>query len=223
MQSLQTSIEQAKKSYDLQIAQYDAQLTLAQAQIDALNGVDNSVVSVAVAVDHLSQAVSAALSVKDDGAAKLNTYENNAAIVRAVYRTVLGREAEAGGLANWTGALSGGLLTYDELVQAIATSGKANGETIRIPGFASGGSFGGGLRLVGERGPELEVTGPSRIYNANQTAAMLAGGQVDVTAAEVRELRAELKSALFAIAKYTQKAAKNTDLLPQKLEQELYP
>ncbi|HFL2185790.1 TPA: hypothetical protein ACG3DQ_000769 [Pseudomonas putida] len=222
VQSLQTRIEQAKKSYDLQIAQYDAQLSLAQAQIDALNGVDNSVVSVAVAVEHLSQAVSAALSVKDDGAAKLNTYENNAAIVRAVYRSVLGREAEAGGLANWTGALSGGLLTYDELVQAIATAGKANGETIRIPGFATGGSFGGGIRLVGERGPELEVTGPSRIYNANQTAAMLNGGQGDVTAAEVRELRAELKSALFAIAKYTQKAAKNTDLLPQKLEQELY-
>jgi hypothetical protein len=83
--------------------------------------------------------------------------------------------------------------------------------------------FSGGLRLVGERGPELEVTGPSRIYNAGQTAAMLAGGQDEATAAEVRELRAELKSALFAIAKYTQKAAKNTDLLPQKLEQELYP
>ncbi|MNE89943.1 hypothetical protein D3C80_1874100 [compost metagenome] len=76
---------------------------------------------------------------------------------------------------------------------------------------------------MGERGPELEVTGPSRIYSANQTAAMLSGGQSESTATEVRELRAELKSALFAIAKYTQKAAKNTDLLPQKLEQELYP
>ncbi|WP_050577105.1 tape measure protein [Pseudomonas parafulva] len=223
VQSLQVRIEQAKKSYDLQIAQYDAQLSLAQAQIDALNGVDNSVVSVAIAVQNLSQAVSGALSVKDASAAKLNTYENNAAIVRAVYRTVLGREAEAGGLADWTGALSGGLLTYDALVQAIATSGKANGETIKIPGFASGGSFGGGLRLVGERGPELEVTGPSRIYNASQTASLLSGGQGGISSTEIRELRAELKSALFAIAKNTQKAAKNTDLLPQKLEQELYP
>lgn len=223
VQSLQTRIEQAKKSYDLQIAQYDAQLSLAQAQIDALNGVDNSVVSVAAAVDSLSQAVMAALAVQNAGAAQQNTYDNNAAIVRAVYRSVLGREAEAGGLENWTKLLADGSLTYDQLVQAIATSGKANGETIKIPGFASGGSFGGGLRLVGERGPELEVTGPSRIYSANQTAAMLAGGSGDVTAMEVRELRAELKSALFAIAKNTLKAAKNTDLLPQKLEQELHP
>jgi hypothetical protein len=43
-------------------------------------------------------------------------------------------------------------------------------------GFASGGDFGGGLRLVGEQGPELEVTGPSRIFNANQTKQILSGG-----------------------------------------------
>lgn len=220
--SLQTRVEQAKKAYDLQISQYDAQLTLAQAQIDALNGVDNSVISVAAAVNGLSQAVAAALSVADDGAARQNTYDNNAAIVKAVYRTVLGRDAEAKGLADWAGALTGGLVTYDELMASIAQQGRLNGENVLVPGFASGGMFSGGLRLVGERGPELEVTGPSRIYNANQTAAMLSGGQGDVTAAEVRGLRAELKSALFAIAKYTQKAAKNTDLLPQKLEQELF-
>lgn len=44
-----------------------------------------------------------------------------------------------------------------------------------IQGFASGGSFGGGLRLVGEAGPELEVTGPARIFDANTTAQILAG------------------------------------------------
>lgn len=39
--------------------------------------------------------------------------------------------------------------------------------------FADGGIHTGGLRLVGENGPELEVTGPSRIYNANQTQNLL--------------------------------------------------
>ncbi|MDF2795132.1 MAG: hypothetical protein K0S85_2885, partial [Pseudomonas orientalis] len=222
VESLQARIEQAKKSYDLQLAQYDAQLTLAQAQIDALNGVDNSIVSVATAVQSLSQAITASLSIKDDNAARQNTYENNAALVRAVYRTVLGREAEAAGLASWTGVLTGGGLSYDDLMASIARQGRINGENVLVPGFASGGMFSGGLRLVGERGPELEVTGPSRIYNANQTAAMLSGSQGEASAAELRELRAELKSALFAIAKYTQKAAKNTDLLPQKLEQDLF-
>ena len=44
-----------------------------------------------------------------------------------------------------------------------------------IPGFASGGDHRGGLRIVGERGPELEATGPSRIWNADQTRNLLAG------------------------------------------------
>lgn len=44
-----------------------------------------------------------------------------------------------------------------------------------VPRFESGGYHSGGLRLVGEQGAELEVTGPSRIFNANQTANMLNG------------------------------------------------
>ncbi|PWE32782.1 phage tail tape-measure protein [Maritimibacter sp. 55A14] len=45
-----------------------------------------------------------------------------------------------------------------------------------IPGFATGGDFPGGLRIVGERGPELEATGPARIFSAAQTRELLARG-----------------------------------------------
>jgi tape measure domain-containing protein len=81
----------------------------------------------------------------------------------------------------------------------------------KIPGFASGGWFGGGLRLVGENGPELEVTGPSRIFNAGQTEALLrnSGGN-ETMVAEIRALRAELaalreqqQSEALAIARNT--------------------
>ena len=215
LEGLKAQIEQAKKAYDLQMAQYDAQLTLAQAQIDALNGVDNSVTSVAAAVNSLSRAVTAALSVKGDDAARQNTYENNAALVQAVYRTVLGRDAEAKGLADWAGALSGGLVTYDELMASIARQGKVNGENVLVPGFASGGMFSGGLRLVGERGPELEVTGPSRIYNANQTASMLNGGGSN--AGLVTEIRA-LGARLDMIQAETQAGALNSGKVVKLLD-----
>lgn len=38
-----------------------------------------------------------------------------------------------------------------------------------VPAFADGGVHSGGARIVGENGPELEITGPSRIYNSNNT------------------------------------------------------
>lgn len=59
------------------------------------------------------------------------------------------------------------------------------------PTFASGGMHSGGMRLVGERGPELEVTGPSRIYSAQQTKNMLSGGSGEVVS-EIRSLRREV-------------------------------
>lgn len=55
-----------------------------------------------------------------------------------------------------------------------------------VPAFAEGGYFAGGLRLVGERGPELEVTGAARYYSAEQTARMLAGVQAPVVTQVMR-------------------------------------
>ncbi|MCA3248592.1 MAG: hypothetical protein ING19_20850 [Azospirillum sp.] len=43
--------------------------------------------------------------------------------------------------------------------------------------FATGGDHLGGLRMVGERGPEIEATGPARIWSAEQTRAFLQGGR----------------------------------------------
>lgn len=45
-----------------------------------------------------------------------------------------------------------------------------------IPAFARGGQHSGGFRIVGESGPELEVTGPARYFSAAQTQQMLGGG-----------------------------------------------
>ena len=58
-----------------------------------------------------------------------------------------------------------------------------------IPAFATGGSFPGGLRLVGERGPELEATGASRIWSAQQTQALLSGGASAEVVAAIKELK----------------------------------
>ena len=65
----------------------------------------------------------------------------------------------------------------------------------QLNGFASGGDHAGGIRLVGEQGPELEVTGPSRIFNADQTASMLRSGGANGSELldELRLLREEMR------------------------------
>jgi tape measure domain-containing protein len=83
-----------------------------------------------------------------------------------------------------------------------------------IPAFALGGDHAGGLRLVGENGPELEVTGPSRIFNASQTRGMLSGGSgnsagntarlealVEQQNQELIAMRAELRAIAVSNAK----------------------
>lgn len=68
----------------------------------------------------------------------------------------------------------------------------------RIPYFAAGGAHSGGLRIVGERGPELEATGPARYYSASQTAGMLGGASAEDIGAAVR---AELRPLLYPMLK----------------------
>lgn len=62
-----------------------------------------------------------------------------------------------------------------------------------IPKYAAGGYHSGGLRLVGEQGPELEYTGPSRIINANDTRSMLSGGDAE-TKALLQQILVELRA-----------------------------
>jgi tape measure domain-containing protein len=57
---------------------------------------------------------------------------------------------------------------------SIAQIGKALGQAIDIPAFADGGFHAGGVRLVGELGPEIEATGAARYWSAAKTAEMLA-------------------------------------------------
>jgi hypothetical protein len=56
----------------------------------------------------------------------------------------------------------------------------------------------------GGSGPELEITGPSRIYRASETAALLAAAS-DGPAME----------ALRSIARHTERAAKSAEILTQ--------
>lgn len=78
-----------------------------------------------------------------------------------------------------------------------------NDAGIEVPGFASGGSFGGGVRVVGERGPEIEFTGPSRIMSNSDSRALFDSSSI------VNELQ-NLGRRLEVLEQYTRQTTSNT-------------
>jgi hypothetical protein len=99
-------------------------------------------------------------------------------IIKGIGGSVLGKLGlgALGGPAGIVGSLAASVIApvvgkvAGKVVDGVKNVGKKIGKFF---GFASGGSHSGGLRLVGERGPELEVTGPSKIFSAEQTRRML--------------------------------------------------
>lgn len=75
-----------------------------------------------------------------------------------------------------------GLLSIEELLAVLPTdmaneiSGILNPEMSEVPGFASGGRYGGGLAVVGEEGPEIiDFNNGGYVHNASDSANMMSG------------------------------------------------
>lgn len=86
----------------------------------------------------------------------------------------------------------------------------------QVPAFASGGLHSGGLRIVGENGPELEITGPSQILNNSETGSFVGSisqmvDELQALRTEVSMLREEQRSGHSAIASNTAKSARLLD------------
>lgn len=138
LKSVQDQIAEAKLQYEAEMARLDAILDNAQAQLDALNGIDKSVKSVEAAIAAMNASVVAALSGMADGLAAKNTPANNSALIDSVYKSVLGRETDDAGAAFWQQQLASGDLDYDQLAKAIANDASKNAND---PGAGSAADY----------------------------------------------------------------------------------
>ena len=167
--------EQAVIALEEQISQAESQMDILQEQYNTLLGIETAVLSIPQAIANLQGAFSnltvaqaavetaqTAVSVAGEVAGGTS---NVLGPVEALYKSMLGRDPDAAGLDFWRGTGLAG----KELVDAFRVGAIGQGE---VPQFANGGYHTGGVRMVGEQGPELEVTGPSRIYSNKQTSAM---------------------------------------------------
>ncbi len=224
VKALERQLDQSQRFHDAEIERLDGVLEGANAQLEALLGIDTSVQSVEAALAAFTAALAAAQKLQN-----ANSSVTSVTGLGGVKRQVtsegyildeLGNQMELFGEAmrvvgnKVVGGMGATLnIGADGQLSWAAGDYEKWAKQAGIPGFASGGFHAGGLRLVGEDGPELEVTGPSRIYNASQTAAMLGGGD---TASEVRGLRADfggMMSALRSVAKHTMQTAKRVEFL----------
>lgn len=140
--------------------------------------------------------------------------------VQKLYQDLLGRTADAAGLDFF---LKSGA-SMSQIASAIKTSDEYK---LKVPGYANGGDFAGGVRAVGEAGIEIEATGPSRIHstqslmdalrNPSDNSAALAAA-VDRLTATVERQNVVIKNqgdALDQIQRNTRRQADTLDVVTE--------
>lgn len=136
----------------------------------------------------------------------------------AAYASTLGRMPTEADMAYWTAQMASGAVT--DIGAAIKASAVANGQ---IPAFASGGSYLGGLALVGEHGPEvIDFNRPGQVFNARETAGMLSSADLSSVIGLLAQLLTaadKSNSHLFWINDRARQTADNTGLLRDKAAQ----
>ncbi|WP_418646562.1 tape measure protein [Thauera butanivorans] len=183
------------------------QLDALTAQVSALIEINSNVMSVrdAIAALHAARGTSGSSSSSSGSNADLWSPKNPAGQLPS---------------GDWLDALPPGLMANSAYIspelqglsqEQIVAYFEREKQRGQVPAFAAGGLHLGGLRLVGERGPELEVTGPARYYSAQQTQQMLGGGDNSALLREIAALRAEvrdLRAAATATARHTQSTSR---------------
>jgi hypothetical protein len=216
LKTLEDQKKLAEQLYTGEMQRLDGILSAAQLQIDALNGIDISIKSVEVALTAFNAAVNAAKTasatastradINPDGSALMNqitAYGATNGVNAPLVIPGINDYAEKMRVANDLVKLGAYSDTASAFQSAYGTSQSA-WEKLQnsIPKFAAGGDHLGGLRIVGERGWEIEATGPARYWNASQTARMLSGGGGDTR---------RLEGLVVALTKEVEKLRAATD------------
>jgi hypothetical protein len=222
--ALQDEAAAAESRHLVEIAALEEQLNTAKEQVDALKGIDNSVKSVEEAILILGNSISAAEAAR----AELEKLKEQADVYEATNNSFSSQFGTGGSYKGFDLAKIEGtneLLSAADML-GIGTTGKTGAEiqqeisnisgmAVRLDNatrenqFALGGYHSGGFRLVGERGPEIEATGPSRVFSANQAKRMMQNPDlveaVRAMKEEITELRTEQRQLGINNNKYTKR------------------
>lgn len=167
-----SALEDARKLLDdgfkQKVGRLDGLLEQGQQQIDALSGINSGIFSLAEAIGRFNTA-----SIAAGGGSISGGYGNRIISNQDIidYFKVPHTPSEIARDAGKYGVTSQQIIATGRFTQADAD--KFFLDNPDIPRFAAGGFHRGGLRIVGERGPELERTGPSSITSNGDLKELL--------------------------------------------------
>ena len=225
---LEEQISQAQVNLDAQLTALDEQLLAMERQFNALLGIDTSVKSVGAAIANLRSALGSLASAQSSANAAASggvSGGTSGGTSGGSFREQFGTDEKFKGFdlaklrgssdllaaAQMLGVQTSGR-TGQQIQQAISNASQmavSLDNATRVQQFAMGGFHTGGMRMVGERGPELEATGPSRIFSHNQTASMFRDPDLKDAVRSLKEevagLRSEQRQIQMDISKYTKR------------------
>ena len=226
---LEKQIVDTQKQYDLMMQQYNTLMGIDE----GILSVQEAVLLVQKAITNLGKAMQTAQAAAEQGVGgtkPVSPSSGKVTVVTSKYVSgILGFDRPS-----WA-ELSTGERFYSksgggqaELQNAIALAQARADELNKqnqgaVPGFAVGGMFSGGLRIVGERGPELEATGPARIFNNRQTAEMFKDPELAGSIERLKEEVSRMRSEQFQIQLEISKNVKRTYDVERKWDTEGLP
>jgi len=198
LSALESQRDRLEQGFRDEIERLDSLLEQGKLQIDSMNGLNTSVLSLVDALGQLNLRLlqgggSAVVDPSTGGAPVGGTGEERGKLINQ-FINAPGRTPEE----VYAESVKFGV-TAEELDSQSKYSLKEINDWIDskglkrltgIPGFASGGMHRGGLRIVGERGPELESTGPGHITSNNDLKNIVNN---DGVVKAISDLQAEIK------------------------------
>jgi len=199
-----------EQQIDIENDNYDAAIAANEAQLNALLGINESVLTIPEAIANLNAAISALASA--NAVVQKSSSTTSISDQQVIYNTVESMrgaysDQESLNQAVYAAAVSARVPSYmlDDTYGMAAGTSAAWAASHGLPAFAEGGTFNGGWRLVGEEGPELEYTGKSQILSNTQSKNLMDTSALE---AEIRKLREDINAAQYQIAKNTGESTK---------------
>lgn len=188
--ALEAQRDRLTAGFEAETARLDGLLSQGQQQIEALSGINTGVASLADAIGRFNAASYAA-----GGGAIGGGSLGNPSITAQQIRDFVAQPGRTE-MEIYNAAKANGV-TFEQYAAATG-SNIANlnawADKNNLPRFAKGGFHRGGLRIVGENGPELEMTGPASIASNNDLSKLLNN----------KELVDQLKVLIDALAENTE-------------------